>query len=172
MHRSATSLVANGLFHAGVFMGHKLLGPGHGNEKGHYEDVELIHLNDRILKIAGGSWDNPPDEFDIVYAGRKIENEIYAAISVRSSCELWGWKDPRTTLTIKCYMPFLRNPVFVPCFRDPMDVAKSLNARDGMPIKAGIRLAGIYNNRLISFLSERVNFIDEQSIDYNSNHPA
>lgn len=154
MHRSATSLVAKGLFQAGVFMGPELLGPGRGNEHGHFEDVGLLHLNDRILKIAGGSWDRPPDEENIVLAGQQIESEIYAAVKTRQR-QLWGWKDPRTTLTIRCYMPFLTNPIFVPCFRDPMDVARSLNSRDGMSIEAGYKLARIYNERLIKFLTER-----------------
>jgi hypothetical protein len=154
MHRSATSLVAMGLFQAGVNIGTQLLGPGKGNKHGHFEDIGILQLNDRILSAAGGSWDNPPTEEDIVLAGRNIESEIYAAVQTRQR-PLWGWKDPRTTLTIRCYMPFLENPIFVPCFRDPMDVARSLNKRDGMSIESGYKLTKIYNERLIKFLSER-----------------
>lgn len=67
---------------------------------------------------------------------------------------LWGWKDPRTTLTIKLYLPYLKNPHFICCFREPIEVAKSLYRRQKMPIKKGLKLAKIYNKRLLKFLRE------------------
>ena len=154
MHRSATSLLARGLYKSGVFMGHSLLGKTECNPWGHFEDIKLINLNDKILDAAGGSWDNPPNELDIYEAGYEIRDEIKAAVKKRER-KLWGWKDPRTTLTIRCYQPFLKNPIYMSCVRDPKEVAESLKRRDNMPIDAGIELAKEYNKRMLKFLSEQ-----------------
>jgi hypothetical protein len=153
MHRSATSLIAKGLHEAGVNMGVEMLGPGPGNEQGHYEDMGMLALNDKILEMAGGSWDNPPPEKDIQAAGKKLRLEIMMALAMRQcKNELWGWKDPRTTLTIRCFTPWLTSPIFVPCFRSVLDVALSLHRRDGMESEKAIKLANEYNSRLLKFL--------------------
>lgn len=155
MHRSATSLVAMGLHRACVSMGDELLGAGLGNELGHFEDKGMIRLNDKLLRLAGGSWDNPPNEHAIFEVGYQHKDEIETAVKYRSMRDLWGWKDPRTVLTIRCFQPFLKNPIYVSCFRDPKEVAKSLHKRDNMPIEKGIKLANEYNRRLLKFLSEQ-----------------
>ena len=155
MHRSATSLIARSLHKEGVNMGKVLLPANLGNDDGHFENIEFLLLNDRILTDAGGSWDNPPPESEILKVGQDyatpIEDFIKNAVD-----EKWGWKDPRTTLTIRCYLPFLKDydPFFVCCLRKPEEVAKSLRLRDGMPIDEGLSLAKEYNKRLISFMQD------------------
>lgn len=155
MHRSATSLVAKGLAQAGINMGEHLLGAHPSNPYGHWEDVEFISINDRILQIAGGSWDNPPEPDKILGAGVVLSGELSEMMARKNQPGLhWGWKDPRTTLTARCFMPYLQEPHFITCFRNPLQVARSLNARDGMPVEQGVKLAGTYNQRLIEFLGE------------------
>jgi hypothetical protein len=156
MHRSMTSLVAKGLVHSGdCHMGKELLGAGHGNSKGHFENINFIYLNDFILNRAGGSWDNPPPEYDILKAGEELSQEIERLVRGSERNPVWGWKDPRTTLTIRCYMPYLVNPVFITCFRDPKKVAKSLMIRDGSNYNQNLALAKEYNKRLLRFLTEQ-----------------
>ena len=155
MHRSATSLIAKGLHEAGVNMGDELMGPGPGNPQEHFEDMDFVRMNEAILGMAGGSWDNPPTEKDILEAGKELSGLIRGLIGRKQARALWGWKDPRTTLTIRCYLPFLANPHFIACFRDPADVAQSLLRRDGMPTFKGMDLARIYNKRLTNFLTEQ-----------------
>jgi len=53
MHRAATSLVARTL-NSEVHMGEHLLVGLSDNIKGHYENVEIIKINDKILHNAGG----------------------------------------------------------------------------------------------------------------------
>ena len=156
MHRSATSLAAQGAAKAGVHMGSVLLGEDESNEYGHFEDVDFININDQILKLAGGSWDNPPPESKIIEVGKADEAGIRDFIRVKEKEPFWGWKDPRTVLTIRCYMPFLKNPHFITCYRKPQDVAGSLYKRDEMPIDKGLSLAKEYNQRMFSFLKEFV----------------
>lgn len=154
MHRSCTSLLAKGLLHSrDCHIGEKLLLRGKGNPKGHFENVDFVSMNDSILKFAGGSWNNPPPEYEILKVGQALSDQIEKLIRL-SERRIWGWKDPRTTLTIRCYMPYLTNPVFMACFRDPKEVAKSLTKRDGSDFEKNIELAKEYNQRLLKFLAE------------------
>lgn len=58
MHRSGTSIIAGVLHTLGVYMGNKFIGAHWSNLLGHFENIEFVRLNDKILKNAGGSWDN------------------------------------------------------------------------------------------------------------------
>ena len=60
MHKSGTSMVAGVLEKLGVNMGKELLGPHWSNPLGHFENVKFVNLDERILKEAKGSWNNPP----------------------------------------------------------------------------------------------------------------
>jgi len=96
MHRTASSLLANGLKQAGVNMGDTLLGPGHGNKNGHFEDMDFLNMNELILADAGGTWNNPPPEKAIIKAGKLHAKAIQKLIERKSKSKSWGWKDPRT----------------------------------------------------------------------------
>ena len=147
MHRSATSLVSKALS-TQIYM-------GPNPRPNVFESSSFVKLNNAILARAGGSWHTPPDEAAILDQYDIFKREIARTIRVESvGKELWGWKDPRTTLTIRLYYRHLENPHFIVMFRDPVDVAKSLNIRDGFSIERGIRIAHIYNNRLLSFLQD------------------
>ena len=152
MHRSATSLVAEGLERAGVCMGEN-----HRN-KIHWEDMRFMRLNDRILKAAGGCWHDPPFPKNIDMVRDQFDHEIAELVAdenrkaKRGKYYLWGWKDPRTVFTIRLFTPHLVNPHFIPVFRDPLDVAKSLQRRNGFSIERGYDLAQTYNYRIIKFL--------------------
>lgn len=152
MHRSATSLTAKGLHDAGVYMGDKLLGANKSQPTGHYENLDFLELNRWILKQAGGSWDDPPAHGDILRVGAEIQIKELIKKHERS---LWGWKDPRTVLTLDLYWPHLTNPHLVINFRQPIDVAKSLYIRNGMPLSEGVALTKEYNRRLKLIVERR-----------------
>lgn len=152
MHRSATSLIAEGLVSSKVHMGDRLVGGNRGNPQGHFENIDFVELNDEILKDAGGSWDNPPEEDRILALGKKYDLQIRELLN-KSAKRKWGWKDPRTVLTIRLFMPYLKDPFFIYCFRRPEQVAGSLHRRDNIPLEKGLKIAEIYNKRLIKFMS-------------------
>ena len=154
MHRSATSLIAKGLALSGVHMGDRLLGAHSSNPYGHFEDVDFIQLNDKILFHAGGKWDKPPLEKNIIEVGLNKADKIKEFVERKKRSPFWGWKDPRTVLTIRCFLPYLDHPHFICCYRKANEVAGSLFRRDGMPISEGIQLAKIYNNRMAKFIAE------------------
>lgn len=151
MHRSATSLIAKGL--AGeINMGARYQ-PMQDNPQGHWENWDFVYLNDSILEAAGGSWDNPPSRERILEAGKAFTTAIKHLVeSFNQLGEHWGWKDPRTALTIECYQPYLVNPHYIAVFRNKHEVAKSLQARNGFSIEKGVALAEEYNKRITQFL--------------------
>jgi hypothetical protein len=151
MHRSATSLMAKSLHQGGVYMGNKLIPADRGNPKGYFENIEIVRLNDAILSAAGGSWIKPPSHEDIM--ATDFSEQIQEMLE-KYRRPLWGWKDPRSLLTIEKYLPYIKNPHFVCCFRPPDSVAKSLYTREGerLPYKKGLALAKEYNKRLLTFL--------------------
>jgi hypothetical protein len=71
--------------------------------------------------------------------------------------DIWGWKDPRTSLTIKLYMPYLDNPYFIVCYRKNIEIAKSLKKRNYFEINKGLDLTNIYTNRIEDFFKENNN---------------
>jgi len=164
MHRSATSMTARSIHqNKEVYMGEKLLLGHADNPKGHYEDVNFLKLNIKILNAVKGDWKRPPSRESILKVGHLFDEEIKELIkkSENKAKSLgmisWGFKDPRTILTIDLYMKHLKNPQFICCYRNHLDVAKSLHKRDGIPLKDGIQLSKIYNNRLSMFMQNWLN---------------
>jgi hypothetical protein len=156
MHRSATSLISEGMNCMGVDMGNPermMAATPPAVNTLTWEDSDFKAINRSILNEAYGSWHSPPPIADIIKSGKKHKDQIKQLISEKSG--LWGWKDPRTTLTIECFVPYLTNPHYIACFRDPEEVAKSLQRRNGFSIEKGIKLANIYNYRLLEFLTRR-----------------
>jgi hypothetical protein len=62
LHRSGSSAAAGVLHHMGIHMGESLWAPFSSNPKGHYENLEFIALNDKILEFVGAAWDAPRPE--------------------------------------------------------------------------------------------------------------
>ena len=151
MHRSATSLVSKGLSKSDINMGSSMLQADASNLFGHWEDTDFLNLNKSIISDAGGDWDNPPPENKIIEVGKNYKEEIKRLIASKKK-PLWGWKDPRTTLTIRLFMPYLENPHWITCFRQPEQVAESLLIRNNFPISKGLALCKEYNQRLLRFL--------------------
>lgn len=146
MHRSGTSFITRALSHLGVYLGPEdhAVGVREDNPLGFSEHNDITHLNDEMLTTLGGSWHTPPllppgweddqrlDGFDA--RARKILREDFG------SSLLWGFKDPRTCLTLPFWQRFVPSMRYVICVRSPLDVALSLHARDGFSIEKGASL--------------------------------
>lgn len=152
MHRSGTSMIAGILYFLGVNMGEKLIGRMASNPLGHFEDEEFVKLNDRILKLAGGSWHNPPERESILKQQEVFDQDI-KSVTARLSCGIGGWKDPRTSLTIELFLPYLANPFFIIIQRAPGAVARSLKKRDNFNLEKSISLRLSYENRIKNFFT-------------------
>ncbi len=156
MHRSGTSIVAGVLHKLGVNMGKNFLNANPGNVYGYYENVNFVELNKKILGHKDNTVLGVPPQEEILSKDKLFLAKIKNLIKQEES-EIWGWKDPRTCLTIDLYLPYLINPYFILCFRNPLDVAYSLQKRDNLDILEGLNLCLLYDNRITNFVQKNRN---------------
>lgn len=158
--RSGTSFLTAALVEQGVHMGDTFYqGP---NPYGGYENQDFIDINKDIVIGADqlfGMGAVPVSEEALLASAEKHTGRIRQAIA-KNRRDKWGWKDPRTTLLIRAYMPLILetddDPFIYCCFRRPKYVAASIArcsraAEDGV---RGIEVAKEYDRRLLSFLTD------------------
>jgi hypothetical protein len=156
MHCSGTSMVAGILQRLGIDIGDDLVEPSVVNPFGHFENREFYEINKKILAYCGGDWLLPPLHERILQQNNLFSSEIIDVINKNKS-ELWGWKDPRTVLTIELFFPYLENPYFIVCNRDDFDIAASLNRRNGLDVEESMKLIKIYDDRINGFFKNHSN---------------
>ncbi|MDH3324198.1 MAG: sulfotransferase [Candidatus Peregrinibacteria bacterium] len=155
MHRSGTSVISKIIYSLDVDLGKHLIEPSHDNKEGFYENRDIVRLNNYLLAKAGGMWHSPPSKENIIkLRGNKSIEKVIKKVILRNQNDLWGFKDPRTSLTLRLLIPFIKNPYFIICYRDKNSVAKSLYKREGISIKRGLFLWNIYNNSIKKFIKE------------------
>ncbi len=129
--RSGTSMVSGILNILGVKMDY-VENPNKGNPKGDFESQKIVSINDSILREASGGKDyflEVPEAEDIIETGEKYGKDILEYIKDKSG--LWGFKDPRTSLTLSLYLPYLENLHIVHVSRDEDSVVASQFASSG-----------------------------------------
>jgi hypothetical protein len=155
MHRSGTSAATRLV---------NMLGPatcrdddmvrGPWNPRGHFESRSLMHLDNALLGQMGRTWWYPPP------TGDGYEEAAAAITTTPSQARRvfrrvhrdtpWVWKDPRACVLL----PFWRQAlgprlVAVIVFRNPLEVAESLQRRHGLPPSFGVALWERYNRLLL-----------------------
>lgn len=136
-HRSGTSLVAQLLSKAGLFVGDDLIGALPSNPYGHYEDREVVRLHDRILADNGHSWDTATEFIPHIGRRRWAEMRQFTVDRV-SRHAMWGFKDPRVCLFLEPWRHLLPDMVAVVVYRDPADATYSLERRHARELALGI----------------------------------
>jgi len=164
MHRSGTSLLGAILVSLGVNMGRRMVGKNHNNPIGHFEDVEFVNLNKEIFNDLGSMDLHPPMAKDVLSIKEDYSTRIEKMIKSREG--LWGWKDPRTAITIELFWEHLTNPYVIVCERAAMEVAKSLNKRQKLPINDGINVREKYVKSINDFIE--INNPKHIVIDYST----
>jgi GT2 family glycosyltransferase len=153
-HRSGTSMLTRLLYHCGLDLGpqSEMMPAAADNPDGFWEHLRFVALNDELLNAVGAAWDLPPSENES-FAGEALHplrQKAQLLIDEFREKPTWGWKDPRNSLTIRFWeslLPGLRTVVIV---RNPLEVAYSMNKRNGVSYALGLRLWEIYNRRLLS----------------------
>jgi hypothetical protein len=149
MHRSGTSAMAGALGALGLATSSaedRMDWPESNPE--HWESLGLTLLDDRLLVALGGSWDAPP-ELAPGWPDR-------SGLPLHGSGDLFAhayptpgpsvWKDPRLCLLLPYWRTRLPGPLaVVHIWRSPLDVARSLQRRDGMHLADGLALWERYN---------------------------
>lgn len=147
MHRSGTSCLAGCLEEAGLYLGEVNTSAPH-NAKGNRESRAIMELQDDLLRANSGNWDAPPRE---VIWSAQYQARRDAIIAAYPTNHLWGFKDPRTLLTLSGWLEVLPSARFVGTFRHPLAVAASLQARNGIAIEKSLVLWEIYNRLLLDY---------------------
>lgn len=148
MHRSGTSALTRGLAALGVSLGdNPMKGVAGNNDKGFFEDLDIYHLNERLLGKANSAWHKlaPLNETSMIGADWSLERREAAALLARKLKNgPFGFKDPRTALLLpfwRCVFEDLNlDARYVIAVRNPLEVAASLEAREGIALTKGIAL--------------------------------
>jgi hypothetical protein len=140
MHRSGTSSAAGTLVRLGAAAPQHLMAPNADNERGYWESRVVADLNDAILAAGGSDWKDW-HKFNLA----KIDNREADALRARAKAALAGefgdvgfavMKDPRMCRLMPFWGPVLEEAkwsvrALLP-IRSPLEVAQSLNCRDGI----------------------------------------
>lgn len=151
-HRSGSSVVAGILHYLGVDMGTELMPASSHNPKGYFEDLEFYRINVQILRAIGTWWFSTPPKEAILSAKPIVNSYIKSAIDKHDG--VWGWKDPRTALTLPLYWNYLSNPHYVIVERNHLSCAKSINARNNIPLDIALNFTNKYYRRIYSLVQE------------------
>ena len=137
MHRSGTSSVAGTLALLGAAAPRTLMRPAEDNPKGFWESEVVTAFNDRLLAAAGSSWSDWRRLDATILSDPAWTDEAARVLQAEfGDADAIVLKDPR----ICRFFPFWRGvlegagyaPLIVAPIRHPLEVAASLNARNGM----------------------------------------
>ncbi|EEY46436.1 glycosyltransferase [Vibrio mimicus] len=142
MHRSGTSALTKVLQIMGVSLSENLMPGGEFNPKGHWEDLDVVSINDRLLAESGAVWSSPTRSeinFDSKLVSILLDEAVLLVTQRVEKFALWGFKDPRTSRLLPFWQKvFKRAGVeakYVYALRNPLDIARSLKRRDGITHK-------------------------------------
>jgi hypothetical protein len=154
MHRSGTSMVTRLLNLSGLYLGKEedLLAHTKDNPEGFWENAKFQKINDAILTSFGGGWDLPPlleVNWERSPHLTALSHEARQAIAEISQQPVWGWKDPRNSLTFPFWKRLIPDSKIVICLRNPFEVYHSLSRRGAASSSFSYNLWLRYNEQLI-----------------------
>ena len=147
-HRTGTSLVAGILHHLGVNMGDEMKPAHPTNPAGHFEDMDFLTLNDKVV----GNWRAPTIDYV-----SPTDLHTYEMLVENKTSPLWGIKDPRLCITAKWVLPYLEkygNQVkILVTHRQSAATYSSLRARNPISMEEAKIITGLYLRARKRFLS-------------------
>ena len=140
MHRSGTSALTRVLTLAGCDLPKTLVEAKPDNVAGFWESPLVVHLNDEILTSAGSCWDDwrpfDRDWYESPAAGPLRDRALDVLRQEYGESRLFVLKDPRICRLLPFWTDALSRfdarPYVVSPIRSPLDVAASLEARNGI----------------------------------------
>jgi hypothetical protein len=139
MHRSGTSAITRLINILGVPLtapGDLLL-PSPDNPAGFWESSVAIAVSNTLLESLGGDVFDPPElapGWELPEPLAAVRWEARESLARVLGADAWVMKDPRTCLTLPFFRAVMEvDPVIVMPYRNPLEVARSLAARDALP---------------------------------------
>ena len=135
--------------------------PQADNPEGFWEHLGFVALNDELLSELGGAWDLPPGADEDFTSARLDPLRLKARLLIEKfdSASVWGWKDPRNSLTLPFWQQLLPRLKTIVVVRNPLEVAHSMRQRNGTSYSFGLRLWEIYNRRLVEAMNGKERLI-------------
>ena len=155
MHRSGTSPITGALRLCGAWVGEEaeLTTANSENPRGFWERRDVRAILDRLLHSAGADWWNIAC-FELEAIPRSVlakEQAKFAMIAPSLDGHgTWALKEPRLCLLLRCMRDCLTRPICIHIFRNPLEVARSLQTRNRFGIATGLALWETYNRRALS----------------------
>ncbi len=146
MHRSGTSAATRVINLLGVPLCRPSdLVPSHdGNERGHWECLPLVGMNEQLLRDLESRWWCPPDDLaEVAALATDDERATRATRTFQASHPTteWVWKDPRLSVLLPFWRRVLpTETVALMMYRDPLEVARSLHSRSDVTPRFGLAL--------------------------------
>ncbi|MEH6581990.1 MAG: hypothetical protein V7754_08645 [Halioglobus sp.] len=150
MHRSGTSALCAALQASGASFGSDLLDPmSDVNDEGFWEDSELVAINEALLEALAVNWYSVSSDL----TATDWAAEVFSDLRVRAKAllergfgdgALQAIKDPRLCVTLPFWRAIcdeigVETKVLV-ISRAPLEIARSLEKRDGFPLGYGLYL--------------------------------
>jgi GT2 family glycosyltransferase len=145
-HRSGTSALARVLSLCGAALPQSLVPARPDNETGFWEPADVVELHERLLAELSSSWDDPtafPEQWFSTSVAESYRAKLAAVLRDNfGDAPLFLVKDPRICRLIPLWLPVLERmgaaPSVVIPVRNPLAVAASLRARNGMGMAKGM----------------------------------
>jgi hypothetical protein len=120
-----------------------LLGPDPANPLGHFEHRGFLAIDRKLLKHFGATWYDPPELKSGWQHDPQLRWLIDDAKKLAATFPMttpWGWKEPRSAIFLPFWKEVIPKMRFVICMRNPLEVARSLEKRNRIPIEKGASL--------------------------------
>ena len=145
VHRSGTSALTRVLNLCGAALPKQIMPPAPDNETGFWEPAEIVAIHEELLVSAGSRWDDVLDFPQPWFTSDIAEYFKCRIINILrenfADTPLFVIKDPRMCLLVPLWLSvfndFGAEPLFIIVIRNPLEVAASLEVRNGfLPAKS------------------------------------
>ncbi len=146
MHRSGTSALTRALNLCGVALPGRMMDNTEGNASGHWEPLEVVAIHDRLLADHDLAWDDVYVDVQEFTAAsmQQARRAVVDFLQNSASSSTIAIKDPRMCYTLPLWQEALSevdmHGMAIFATRHPLAVARSLHARNQMPIAYGLQL--------------------------------
>lgn len=150
MHRSGTSALARVV---GLLLGYEgHIDRGSANPAGHWEHPRLRYQLERMFWAMNADWASPPLE-SCRWSDPRLSGLRQGVVNTLGGLGDGPWvlKDPRLCVAFEALMEVDQDePCLIGIYREPEEVARSIQARDGYLYEYGLALWEVYTQLLLS----------------------